>query len=30
MLSLLLGSVMLFPLLYYLYRIFKSRVLPGG
>jgi cytochrome d ubiquinol oxidase subunit II len=30
MLSLLLGSVMLLPLLYYLYRIFKSRVLPGG
>jgi cytochrome d ubiquinol oxidase subunit II len=30
MLSLLLGSVVLFPLLYYLYRIFKSRVFPGG
>jgi cytochrome bd ubiquinol oxidase subunit II len=29
-LSLLLGSVVLFPLLYYLYRIFKGRVLPGG
>ena len=29
-LSLLVGSLVLFPLLYYLYRIFKSRVLPGG
>lgn len=29
-LSLLLGSMVLFPLLYYLYRIFKGRVLPGG
>lgn len=29
-LSLLLGSLVLFPLLYYLYRIFKGRVLPGG
>ncbi|HKY71606.1 MAG TPA: cytochrome d ubiquinol oxidase subunit II [Nitrospira sp.] len=29
-LSLLLGSVLLFPLLLYLYRIFKGRVLPGG
>ena len=28
--SLLLGSVVLFPLLYYLYRIFKARVLPGS
>jgi cytochrome d ubiquinol oxidase subunit II len=28
--SLLVGSLVLFPLLYYLYRIFKSRVLPGG
>ena len=26
----LLGSVLLFPLLLYLYRIFKGRVLPGG
>ena len=28
--SLVLGSIVLFPLLYYLYRIFKGRVLPGG
>jgi len=28
--SLLVGSIVLFPLLYYLYRIFKGRVLPGG
>jgi cytochrome d ubiquinol oxidase subunit II len=27
--SLLLGSMVLFPLLYYLYRIFKGRALPG-
>jgi cytochrome d ubiquinol oxidase subunit II len=30
LLSLVAGSVFLFPLLYYLYRIFKGRVLPGG
>ena len=29
-LTLVAGSVVLFPLLVYLYRIFKSRVLPGG
>jgi cytochrome d ubiquinol oxidase subunit II len=28
--SLLVGSLVLFPLLFYLYRIFKGRVLPGG
>jgi cytochrome bd ubiquinol oxidase subunit II len=28
--SLVIGSLVLFPLLYYLYRIFKGRVLPGG
>ncbi len=28
--TLVLGSLVLFPLLYYLYRIFKGRVLPGG
>jgi cytochrome d ubiquinol oxidase subunit II len=28
--SLLVGSLVLFPLLYYLYRIFKGRVLPGS
>ena len=28
--SLLAGSLVLFPLLLYLYRIFKGRVLPGG
>ena len=28
--SLVVGSVVLLPLLYYLYRIFKGRILPGG
>ena len=28
--TLVVGSIVLFPLLYYLYRIFKGRVLPGG
>jgi len=30
LISLVIGSLVLFPLLYYLYRIFKGRVLPGG